>query len=299
MKFLSRSIKGNSIWADATRRLLDDGFAVFSFVLIVAYVALAISVKMGWLAADWRESLSDLVGKQGVVRPIWGDDWRLWLGLDVQGRSEVAKLIQGTYTAMYVGLMTSLISIPIGVVLGALAGYFGGWIDDIITWLYTMISNIPDFLLLVAIAFALGKGIFAVNIALGMTTWVSLARLIRAEFMKHKGRDYVVAASALGAGNFRKIFLHITPNVLHIIIISFSLRFVTAIKSEVVLTYLGLGAQTGSASWGLMIQDNQGVFMQGYWGGLVGVTVAMFFICLAFSMFSDALRDAFDPKIRT
>jgi ABC-type antimicrobial peptide transport system permease subunit len=129
--------------------------------------------------------------------------------------------------------------------------------------------------------------------------WVSLARLIRAEFMKHKGRDYVVAASALGAGNFRKIFLHITPNVLHIIIISFSLRFVTAIKSEVVLTYLGLGAQTGSASWGLMIQDNQGVFMQGYWGGLVGVTVAMFFICLAFSMFSDALRDAFDPKIRT
>jgi peptide/nickel transport system permease protein len=117
--------------------------------------------------------------------------------------------------------------------------------------------------------------------------------------MKHKAREYVSAASALGAGHIRRIFVHILPNVMHIIIISFSLRFVTAIKSEVVLTYLGLGAPTGSASWGLMIDEAKGELNQGIWWGLTGATIAMFLIVLAFSLFSDALRDAFDPKLKT
>lgn len=294
MKWLARQIRGQSFWADALRRLLSDPFAVTSFLIIVLYVAVAVSVKMGWLAAEWQEEI-------GPSRspPEFTKDWRYWLGLDIFGRSITCKVLQGTYTALFVGMMTSLISIPIGVVMGCLAGYFGGWVDDLITWFYTMLSNIPDFLLLVALAFALGKGIFAVNLALGLTTWVSLARLIRGEVMKHKNRDYVVAAAALGAGNARRIFLHILPNVLHIVIISFSLRFVTAIKSEVILTYLGLGAQTGTASWGLMIDDSKGELMQGIWSGLIGATLGMFFICLAFSLFSDALRDAFDPKLRT
>jgi ABC-type dipeptide/oligopeptide/nickel transport system permease subunit len=286
--------KSKSLWDDAFHRIIADKFAVFSFFVILFYVLLSLAVKFEVVATSWQ----DEIGPSKAL-PVWGTDWRYWLGLDLFGRSILAKVIQGTYTAMYVGLMTSLISIPIGVVLGALAGYFGGWIDDFITWIYTMISNIPDFLLLVAIAFALGKGIFAVNIALGMTTWVSLARLIRGEFMKHKNRDYVVAATALGAGHGRRIFLHILPNVMHIIVISFSLRFVTAIKSEVVLTYLGLGAQSGSASWGLIIEESKGELTQGVWWGLAGTTFAMFLICLAFSMFSDALRDSFDPKIRS
>jgi ABC-type dipeptide/oligopeptide/nickel transport system permease subunit len=296
MNFLVKRVKGNSIWADATRRFLQDKLAVLSFFTICLYVTVAVLVKLGLLAADWghgEESLRE-------APAVFGSDWRAWMGYDFMGRSIFLKMIYGTYTALYVGLMTSLISIPIGVVLGAVAGYFGGWIDECITWLYTMISNIPDFLLLVAIAYSLGKGIFAVNIALGLTTWVSLARLIRAEFMKHKNREYVVAASALGAGHIRKIFIHILPNVVHIIIISFSLRFVTAIKSEVVLTYLGLGAEQGvMPSWGVIIDESRSRVTHGEISSLMGVTLAMFFVVLAFSIFSDALRDAFDPKIRT
>lgn len=294
MKALAKRVKGNSLGADATRRLLSENTAVLSFLIIVAYIVIAILAKTGVIAGDWQAD----IGPSRAI-PDFTKDWHYWLGLDIFGRSVTAKIIQGTYTAMYVGLMTSLISIPIGVVLGALAGYFGGWIDEGITWLYTTISNIPEFLLLVAITFALGKGLNAVNFALGMTSWVGVARLVRAEFMKHKNREYVAAAAALGGGHTRRIFLHILPNVVHIIIIGFSLRFVTGIKSEVILTYLGLGAQAGSASWGLMIDDAKGELVQGVWWGLAGVTGAMFFICLAFSLFADALRDAVDPKLRT
>lgn len=294
MKFLAARISGNSLGRDALRRLLRDNFAVFSFSILVVYIVVAILVWLNLLAPDWQNEIGP-----SRMAPDWSQGWRFWLGLDIFGRSVTAKVIQGTYTAMYVGLVTSLIAIPIGVVMGALAGYFGGWIDELITWIYTTISNIPDLLLLVAFAFALGKGIFAVNIALGMTTWVSLARLIRAEFMKHKRREYVAAAAALGGSHLRRIFIHILPNVLHIVIINFSTRFVLAIKSEVILTYLGLGAQAGSASWGLMIDDAKGELVQGVWWGLAGATVAMFLICLAFSIFADSLRDAVDPKLRT
>ncbi len=293
MTVLATPIKGNSLGRDALRRLRRDPFAVAGFIFIVLYVLVAVLVYFQALAPDWQAEIGPT-----RMAPDWDRDWRYWLGLDIFGRSVTAKLLQGTYTAMYVGLMTSLIAIPIGVVLGALAGYFGGWIDELITWLYTTLSNIPDLLLLVAIAFALGKGIFAVNIALGMTTSVSLARLIRAEFMKHKNREYVAAAAALGGGHTRRIFVHILPNVLHIVIINFSTRFVLAIKSEVILTYLGLGAQAGTASWGLMIDDAKGELVQGVWWGLTGATLAMFFICLAFSIFADSLRDAVDPKLR-
>lgn len=294
MNFLVKRVRGNSLWADALRRLLADPLAVLSFLVIVVYVAIGIAVKLGWIAGDWQNEIGP-----SRAPPDLSKSWHYWLGLDLFGRSVALKILQGTYIALYVGLMTSLISIPIGVVLGALAGYFGGWVDDLITWVYTTISNIPELLLLVAIAFALGKGLPAAIWALGMTSWVSIARLVRAEFIKHKNREYVAAAAALGAGHTRRIFRHILPNVSHIVIISFSLRFVIAIKSEVVLTYLGLGAQSGTASWGLMIDDAKGELSQGIWWSLAGVTVAMFFIVLAFSIFADALRDAVDPKLRT
>ena len=263
-------------------------------MVITVYVVMAILVFFNLVGSSWQESMGpsreapDL--SQGPLH---------WMGLDIFGRSVVLKTIQGTYTAMYVGLVSSLIAIPIGVLFGAVAGYFGGWVDDLITWFSTMLANIPEFLLLIAIAIAMGKGTTTVCIALGVTSWVGLARLIRAEFMKHKNREYVVAAQALGGGHMRRIMKHIFPNVLHIVIISFSLRFVTGIKSEVILTYLGLGAEIGQrSSWGLMIADASGELMQGVWWGLAAATAAMFPIVLAFSLFADALRDAIDPKLR-
>ncbi len=294
MKFLASKVKGNSLWSDALRRLLNDPFAVWSFVVIGLYVLMAILVRFGVLADGWQESIGP-----SRAAPDLSKGYQYWMGLDIFGRSVLLKTIQGAYTAMYVGLGSTLIAVPIGVVMGTLAGYFGGWVDDLITWIYTTFTNIPELLLLIAIAIAIGKGIDTVCIALGVTSWVGLARLIRAEFLKHKNREYVTAAQALGGGHLRRMLRHIFPNVLHIVIIGFSLRFVTAIKSEVVLTYLGLGAEIGKgSSWGLMISDASGELIQGVWWGLTAATVAMLPIVLAFSLFADALRDAVDPKLR-
>jgi peptide/nickel transport system permease protein len=197
---------------------------------------------------------------------------------------------------MLAGVLVSLIAIPIGVTLGALAGYFGGWVDDVITWFYTTLSNIPPILLLLSMALMLGKGLWSINIALGCSAWIAMARLIRGEFMKHKEREYVLAAQALGVGTAARIFKHILPNVFHQVIISFALQFQYAIKSEVVLSYLGLGAQ-GQPSWGVMIDDAKQVIGRGFWWELSGATLAMFFLLLALNVFSDALRDALDPKL--
>jgi ABC-type dipeptide/oligopeptide/nickel transport system permease subunit len=207
------------------------------------------------------------------------------------------KVIQGTRIAMSVGLVSSMISIPIGVGLGALAGYFGGWIDDVISWFYTTLASIPNIMLLIAITYVMGKGIVAIYVALGITSWIGLARVIRGEFMKHKQRDYVVAANSLGATHTSRIFRHILPNVSHFVIINFSIQFMGAIKSEVILSFLGLGVQ-GQPSWGVMIDDAKLELARGVWWQLAGATVAMFFVVLAFNILGDALRDALDPKIK-
>jgi peptide/nickel transport system permease protein len=281
-------MKENSLWKDAFRRLVKDKFALASLVIVIIYAVVAILASMGILAGDWAKE----VGASNLPPSA-----EHWFGTDIFGRDVLAKVIRGTQIAMSVGLVTSLIAIPIGVILGALAGYFGGWVDDFITWLYTTFSSIPNIMLLISITMILGKGIFAVYIALGATSWVTLCRLIRGEVMKHKEREYVQAAGAIGGGHFRKLFLHILPNVTHIVIINTSLQFQFAIKSEVILSYLGLGVQ-GEPSWGTMIDDAKLELSRGVWWQLAGATLAMFLVVLAFNLLGDALRDSLDPKLK-
>jgi ABC-type dipeptide/oligopeptide/nickel transport system permease subunit len=281
-------MKENSLWKDAFRRLASDKVALAALVVVLLYGMVALLAAMGLLASDWAKE----VGGSNMPPSV-----EHWFGTDIFGRDVLAKIIRGTQIAMSVGLVTSLIAIPIGVILGALAGYFGGWVDDIITWLYTTFSSIPNIMLLISITMILGKGIFAVYIALGATSWVTLCRLIRGEVMKHKEREYVQAAGAIGGGHLRKLFLHILPNVTHIVIINTSLQFQFAIKSEVILSYLGLGVQ-GEPSWGTMIDDAKLELSRGVWWQLAGATTAMFLVVLAFNLLGDALRDSLDPKLK-
>ena len=281
-------MKENSLWKDAGRRLFADKTAVISLVIVVIYSLIAILSASGLLAADWAKE----VGGSNIA-----PNAEHWFGTDLFGRDVFKKILRGTQIAMSVGLATSLIAIPIGVILGSLAGYFGGWVDDVITWFYTTLSSIPNIMLLISITMILGKGIFAVYIALGATSWVTLCRLIRGEVMKHKEREYVQAASAIGGGHTRKLFRHILPNVTHIIIINTSLQFQIAIKSEVILSYLGIGVQ-GEPSWGTMIDDAKLELTRGVWWQLAGATLAMFLIVLAFNLLGDALRDSLDPKLK-
>ncbi len=278
----------NSVWKDSFKILCKDKWALLSLLIVLLYSLIAILSSLDLIASDWAKE----VGPSNMVPSL-----EHFFGTDIFGRSVLSKVIRGTEIAMSVGLVTAMIAIPVGVILGALAGYFGGWVDDIITWIYTTFSSIPNIMLLISITMILGKGIFAVYVALGATSWVNLCRLIRGEVMKHKDREYVQAAGAIGGGSFRKLFIHILPNVSHIIIINTSLQFQVAIKSEVILSYLGLGVQ-GEPSWGTMIDDAKLELSRGVWWQLAGATLAMFLIVLAFNLLGDALRDSLDPKLK-
>ena len=220
-----------------------------------------------------------------------------WLGTDNLGRDVAARVVQGARIAFQVGVVTALIAIPIGVVLGCLAGYFGGRADDWIVWLYSTVACMPGLLFILAISMVVGKGLLGVYLGIGLTTWVGLCRLIRAEVMKHRDRAYVLAARSLGYGDGRILFRHILPNVLHIVIITFSLRFPAAIGTEVFMSFLGIGVQ-GEPSWGVMIGNARLRLWQGVWWEMAAVTVAILVVVLAFNLVGDALRDALDPRLR-
>lgn len=281
-------MKTNSLWKDAFLRLARDKWALFSLIIVLIYFSVAALSAMGLIASNWSQE----VGASNLA-----PSFDHLFGTDIFGRSVFQKVIRGTQIAMSVGVAASIIAIPIGVILGAVAGYFGGWVDDFVTWLYTTFSSVPNIMLLISITLILGKGIFAVYIALGATSWVTLCRLIRGEVMKHKEREYVQAAGAIGGGHIRKLFRHILPNVTHIVIINTSMQFQIAIKSEVILSYLGIGVQ-GEPSWGTMIDDAKLELVRGVWWQLAGATLAMFLILLAFNILGDALRDALDPKLK-
>ncbi|MBT7767974.1 MAG: ABC transporter permease [Bdellovibrionales bacterium] len=277
-----------SLWRHALDSLKKDRYAMIALAVVLLYTLIALLSSIGVLGANWS---------QEVGASYAAPDMNNIFGTDIFGRSVLEKTIKGTEVAMSVGLVVALIAIAIGVVVGAIAGYFGGLIDELIVWFYTTFSSIPGIMLLVAITLIMGKGIIAVYLALGLTSWVQLARLIRGEVIKHKDREYVQAASAIGSSHFRKLFIHIFPNVMHIVIINFSLQFQFAIKSEVILSYLGLGVQ-GQPSWGTMIDDAKLELARGVWWQLAAATFAMFGVVLAFNILGDALRDALDPKLK-
>ena len=286
-----------SLWGTAWRQLRRNKLAASCLWIIVFYSVVALYAE----GIYWNARLKQTTPSYKTVAfesRFAVPSAKHPLGTDSLGRDVFLQVVQGTRIAFEVGILTSLIAIPIAVVLGALAGYFGGWVDDWIVWLYTVFDSIPYLLFILAIAMVVGKGLLGVCLGIGLTTWVGLCRLIRGEYLKHRDRQYVLAAKSLGAGSFSIIFRHILPNVLHLVIISFSLRFPGAILTEVVLSYLGVGVQ-GEPSWGIMISDAKIRLWQGHWYELGGATIAMFFIVLAFNLFGDALRDALDPKLRT
>lgn len=277
-----------SLWAHAFETLLRDKMAVVSLTIVIIYSLVALLTATGIIAGGWEAEVGASYTPPNAENLF---------GTDIFGRSVLMKTIKGTEVAMSVGLITAVIAITIGVFLGAVAGYFGGRVDEIVVWFYTTFTSIPNIMLLVAITFILGKGLIAVYLALGLTGWVNICRLIRGEVIRHKDREYVQAASAIGGGHFRKLIIHIIPNVLHIVIIQFSLQFQIAIKSEVILSYLGLGVQ-GRPSWGTMIDDAKLELARGVWWQLGAATLAMLIVVLAFNILGDALRDALDPKLK-
>ena len=221
-----------------------------------------------------------------------------WLGTDNLGRSVALRLVQGTRIAFHVGIMTSLIAIPLGVFLGLLGGYFGGKVDSVVVWLCATVASMPGLLFILAISLVVGQGLLGIYMGIGLTTWVGVCRTIRAETMKHRERAYVQAAKVLGYSDARIMFRHILPNVAHIILIQFSIRFPSAVSTEVFISFLGIGVQ-GEPSWGVMINNARLRLWQGIWWEMTFTTLAIFMLVLVFNHLADYLRDRLDPALRS
>ena len=201
---------------------------------------------------------------------------------------------------MKIGVVVGLVAVFIGSILGLAAGFYGGWVDHVVSWLFTVFSSIPSLVLLVLLA-AMFRGtvfegtLIPIYIAFSMTFWVGPCRVIRGEAMKLKEQEYVHAATVAGFSKPYIMLRHIMPNTAHLMLIYFSLLFIGAVKGEVILTYLGLGIKNGT-SWGIMISQSASEVINGFFWQIGAATFLMFFLVLAFNVLSDALQDVFDPK---
>jgi peptide/nickel transport system permease protein len=231
-----------------------------------------------------------VVEARAPTLPFGGDKW---------GRDVLRKTIKGSETSIFVGIASAIVAVFLGTVFGAVAGYYGRWLDDGFNWFYSVFNSIPYLLLILAIAAVLQqKGTLTIILILGLTGWTGTFRLIRGEYLKHKGREYVQAADAIGASNARRMFVHIFPNASHVVLVQLSILTVAFIKTEVILSFLGFGVPVDVVSWGSMLNEAQNELILGKWWQLAAAGTAMALVVTAFSLFTDSLRDALDPRLK-
>ncbi|HMJ47332.1 MAG TPA: ABC transporter permease [Ferruginibacter sp.] len=221
---------------------------------------------------------------------------RFWLGTDAFGRDILSRLIIGTRVSLAVGLIAVLISLTLGIFLGAMAGYYRGWIDEVIMWLVNVTWSIPTLLLVFAFTMALGKGFWQIFIAVGLTMWVSVARVVRGQVMAIKELEFIQAAKALGYSNSRIIFRHILPNILGPLLVIAAGNFATAIIIEAGLSFLGIGVQPPQPSWGLMIKENYNFIITHNPMLALIPGFAIMILVLSFNLLGNGLRDAIDVR---
>jgi peptide/nickel transport system permease protein len=236
-------------------------------------------------------------------RPETGDQKlvitrRYWLGTDKAGRDELSRLLLGTRISLGIGLVAVLISLALGVVVGALAGYFGGWIDSVLLGLMTVVWSIPGIMLVIAISLALdSKGVWVSFVAVGLTMWVDVARVVRGQVLGLRSATFIEAGRVLGLPTSRLIFAHLLPNLRGPLIVLATSNFAAAILLEAGLSFLGLGVQPPAPSWGLMVKEGYDLLgtQAGLWLTLLpGLAISL--LVLSFNVLGNGLRDAFDPK---
>ncbi len=305
------------LWAEAYRRLRRNRVAMLALVVMSIYGLIGFLDSIGW--RDDRNAPRKTIIDRVFERPqeryysaplaamTTGEPTphklqaKHLLGTDGVGNDVLYLTLKGCRTAIIIGGLTSLIATPLALLFGLLAGYFGKWVDDTIQYVYIVLDSIPGILLLIALLLVLGRGLVNLCLAMGITSWVGLCRLSRGEALKHRDREYVRAARALGVSHGRILTRHILPNLLPIVIISVTLGFSGLVLAEVVLSYLQLGVEAGVGSWGNMIDSARLELAREpvIWWNLVSASVALFILVLACNVFGDALRDAVDPRLRS
>jgi peptide/nickel transport system permease protein len=276
----SYRVQGDSVIAE---KFVDEG------------VAERRSWSLAQLATPWEATPSGSKPAASSIVPTKAQTF--WLGTDKYGRDILSRLLVGVRVSLAVGMVTVLLSLTVGVLLGALAGYFRGRVDEIILWLVNVIWSIPTLLLVFAIMLVLGKGFWQVFIAIGLTLWVNVARIVRGQVLVVREREYVEAARALGYSHSRILFRHILPNVMGPVWVVAASNFASAIVIEAGLSFLGVGVQPPQPSWGLMIKENYNFIITHNPVLALAPGVAIMLLVLAFNLLGNGLRDVLDVRV--
>lgn len=307
-----------SVLQDLFKRMARDKIALCCLLVVAAYVLTAVIVDI----YAWNCRINKTVpvyNQENMALRYQPPSSKHIAGTDFMGRDVFIRATAGISTAIKVGASASLISSFIGVLLGAFAGYYGGKLDDFVVWIYSTFASMPTLLFILAFALLVSKGflcaplakafaaiattfntdsgMLALYLAIGVTGWVTLCRVVRAETLKLREASYIQAAKVAGQSSFTIIFKHIFPNLVHLVIIYFTIRFAYAIMTEVIVSYLGLGVQL-APSWGVMIADGQDGLWRGIWWEIATATGFMFFLVLSLHVLGDSLRDLLDPRLK-
>jgi peptide/nickel transport system permease protein len=274
---------GGRLW----RRLRHDRAGITGLVIVSGFFLVAAGVWSGFLGQNWSQA-----GGGRWESP--GPDF--WFGTNVLGQDIFQRAVYSVRTAFEIGMVVSVFSTLLGAALGSLAGWYSDrWIDHAILWLKGVLDSIPFYLFVAAVAYALRGQNWAMQAAMIATFWTTTGRLVRAEVMKIKSREFVLSARAIGLPDMLILFRHVLPNTVHILLIQTSIAFVAAIKTEVILSFLGLGVHDG-VSWGLMLAESTQEVLAGHFNNFLAASLMLFALLLGFNLLSDALQDAFDPR---
>jgi peptide/nickel transport system permease protein len=315
--FIFLRARQTPLWGEAFRRLARNPSARTALAVIGIYATIGLADSVGWYdaATQERRTVIDAIFERkpertysaplatvttGEPKPQKIREKHI-LGTDSIGADVFYRTLKGVRTAFQIGGMTVLIVTPLALLLGLTAGYYGKWRDDVITYIYTVLSSVPGILLQIAMVLVLGKGIIQICLALGITRWVGLCRMVRGETIKHREREYVRSAKALGVTDMVILVRHILPNLLPVVIISTTLGFSNLVLSEAILSYLGVGVPDNVGSWGNMIDAARDELARDpvIWWNLTAATAAITGLALSLNLFGDALRDAVDPRLRS
>jgi len=269
------------------QRLRSNPAGLAGLVIVLLFFAIAVATWLGLGGQDWSR--------------ITGGRWEPpsaahWLGTNLLGQDIMQRTAHSTGTAFEIGLLVAVLSTLLGALLGAVAGWFRhSLLDEAVLWLTGVLDSIPFYLFVAAVAYAMRGNDWAMHVAMVCTFWTGTGRLVRGEVMRLKRRGFVEAAEAMGLPGLRILSRHVLPNTLHILLVQASLVFVAAIKTEVILSFLGLGVHDG-VSWGLMLAESTQEVLAGQFANFLAASGMLFLLLMGFNMLADAFQDAFDAR---
>ncbi len=277
----------SGLWADAARRFAKNNLSLIGLALVLLLTNIA-------LLAPWIAPLH--YTKQNFMVAWQSPSWAFPFGTDGLGRDLFSRVIYGAEISMTVGLLVQVIVFSIGVPLGAIAGYLGGWIDEVIMYLVEVMSAFPGLLFIILIMAVFGPGLFNIFVAIGVTGWVGVCRILRAQILSLKEKEFVRAAKSMGGSHRRIILTHLLPNSLTPLIIELTLGIPFAIFAEAGLSFIGIGISPPTPSWGQMAGENA-PYIRSYWHLATFPTIMIALTMLGFQLMGDGMRDAIDPKM--